>query len=122
MKAISLIQPYGQLIIDGRKRIETRSWRTNYRGELYIHCSKGINKYYKQKCIEFGYDISKLDFGKIIGKCELIDCFGIGNMVDIDEEEKQYGIYEDGRYGWLLKNITKIEPFAIKGHLMIWNF
>ena len=32
MKAITVIQPWATLLASGRKRIETRSWRTNYRG------------------------------------------------------------------------------------------
>ena len=33
MKALTIKEPYATLIRDGVKRIETRSWKTNYRGE-----------------------------------------------------------------------------------------
>jgi len=33
MKALSLHQPWASMISDGRKTIETRIWRTNYRSE-----------------------------------------------------------------------------------------
>ncbi len=36
MKVLSLIEPYATLIM---KKVETRSWKTNYRGILYIHVS-----------------------------------------------------------------------------------
>ena len=39
MKVISLTEPYATLIKDKKKWIETRSWKTSYRGELYIHAS-----------------------------------------------------------------------------------
>ena len=39
MKVLSLIEPYATLIVEKKKKIETRSWKTNYRGELYIHAS-----------------------------------------------------------------------------------
>ena len=39
MKALSLRQPWASLIADGRKTIETRTWRTHYRGPLAIHAS-----------------------------------------------------------------------------------
>lgn len=39
MKVLSLTEPYATLIKMGMKTIETRSWKTNYRGELYIHAS-----------------------------------------------------------------------------------
>ena len=39
MKVLSLTEPYATLIKKGVKTIETRSWKTNYRGKLYIHAS-----------------------------------------------------------------------------------
>ena len=39
MKAISLLQPWATLVSIGAKRVETRSWRTDYRGPIAIHAS-----------------------------------------------------------------------------------
>lgn len=39
MKVLSITEPYATLIKEKKKFIETRSWKTNYRGELYIHAS-----------------------------------------------------------------------------------
>ena len=39
MKVLSIVEPYATLIKENKKIIETRSWKTNYRGELYIHAS-----------------------------------------------------------------------------------
>ena len=39
MKVVSIKEPFATLIKEKRKCIETRSWKTNYRGELYIHAS-----------------------------------------------------------------------------------
>jgi len=40
MKAISLHEPYASLIMVKAKTIETRGWRTHYRGPLLICASK----------------------------------------------------------------------------------
>ena len=40
MKAISLWNPWAALIRCGAKTIETRSWSTQYRGQLAIHAAK----------------------------------------------------------------------------------
>lgn len=32
MKALTVWQPWGQLIVWGKKHIETRDWKTDYRG------------------------------------------------------------------------------------------
>ena len=48
MKVLSLTEPYATLIKNGIKTIETRSWKTNYRGKLYIQASSTkIPKEYK---------------------------------------------------------------------------
>ncbi len=39
MKALSIKEPFATLIANGDKTIETRSRKTNYRGELFIHAS-----------------------------------------------------------------------------------
>lgn len=42
MKALSLTQPWAQLIAVHAKKIETRSWPTSFRGVLAIHAAKGL--------------------------------------------------------------------------------
>ena len=39
MRVLSVKEPFATLILNGIKKIETRSWKTNYRGELFIHAS-----------------------------------------------------------------------------------
>ena len=50
MKVLSITEPYATLIKEKKKKVETRSWKTSYRGELYIHASltkiKLIQQYY----------------------------------------------------------------------------
>ena len=43
MKVLSIKEPFATLVKDGVKRYETRSWKTNYRGEIYIHASLGLS-------------------------------------------------------------------------------
>ncbi len=42
MKALMICQPYATLIALDAKRIETRPWRTSYRGPLAIHAAAGL--------------------------------------------------------------------------------
>jgi hypothetical protein len=44
VKAITLHQPWASLVAIGAKRIETRSWSTDYRGPLAIHSSVALPK------------------------------------------------------------------------------
>ena len=45
MKALTIIQPWATLIASGHKMNETRSWKTNYRGEVLIHAGKNPKDY-----------------------------------------------------------------------------
>ena len=40
MKVLTIREPFATLIKDKVKIYETRSWKTNYRGEIYIHAAK----------------------------------------------------------------------------------
>lgn len=39
MKVLTIKEPFATLIMNKIKHIETRSWKTNYRGEIYIQAS-----------------------------------------------------------------------------------
>ena len=44
MKVITVKQPYASLIAEGYKEYEFRTWKSSYRGELYIHAGLGVDK------------------------------------------------------------------------------
>jgi activating signal cointegrator 1 len=51
MKGLSLWQPWAQLVAIGAKKIETRSWGTDYRGPLAIHATKAFPASAKNLCM-----------------------------------------------------------------------
>lgn len=129
MKVLSIKEPYATLIMEKVKRIETRSWKTNYRGELYIHASKSkISKDKKEK--KELMDLIKdkdMNYGKIICKCNLVDCIYMDNefLKKIEKEKIEYicGEYKEGRYAWVLEDIVVLEDkIDAKGRLGIWNY
>ena len=76
MKVLSIKEPFATLIANGLKKIETRSWKTNYRGEIFIHASgKSLAKEYLTN--DFVLEIIKdlnMNYGNIICRCNLTDC------------------------------------------------
>ncbi len=129
MKVISLTEPFATLIKEKKKRIETRSWKTSYRGELYIHASSTrVPKEWKENKELMNLVQEELTFGKIICKCNLVDCIEmteewIDKIKKEQPEEYVCGIYEKGRYAWVLEKIEPLEePITVKGHLGIWNY
>jgi hypothetical protein len=71
MKALTICQPYAELIIRGEKLVENRIWKTDYRGPLLIHAGKSLAYL---ELYEGEIDRGDLDFGAIIGLAVLADC------------------------------------------------
>ncbi len=129
MKVLSLTEPYATLIKEGKKKIETRSWKTNYRGVLYIHASRTkIKKEDRenQELMNLLKDIP-FNYGHIICKCNLVNCVYMTktyvNEIKKNHQEFICGEYREGRYAWILENIEILKvPILAKGHLGIWNY
>lgn len=126
IKVLSIKEPYASLIVSGVKKIETRSWKTNYRGELFIHASK--TRYNKEYNDDFNNLILDMDmhYGEIFGKCRIVDCIYMDQEF-IDMIKKNYieyisGDYKIGRYAWILEDARYITPILTNGKLNIWNY
>ena len=125
MKVISIKEPFATLIKENIKNIETRSWKTNYRGEIYIHASKVSDKTRTQELSDLTKNL-KMNNGNIIAKATLVDCKYMDQkfIKEIKQNKTEYlcGDYKEGRYAWILKDIKKIKPIKAKGKLNIWNY
>ena len=126
MKVLSIKEPFATLIKDGVKIYETRSWRTNYRGEIYIHASLSLSKSERVESAN-KYLKSEIKPGFILCKCELVDCIPMTDefikYINEETSEYDYGLYSEGRYAWKLKVVEVLdEPIPAKGKLGIWNY
>lgn len=102
-KAISLKQPWANLVASGKKTIETRKWATKYRGDLVICSSQNpkIEPYGKALCVVELYDIKPMQ----------------------KEHEKKacIKVYPKAQ-AWFLRNIRPINPpIPIKGQLNVFD-
>ncbi len=128
MKVLSLTEPYATLIKEKKKQIETRSWKTSYRGELFIHASSTKIKKIDKENTELMNLLknTSLNYGHIICKCQLVDCIYMTKefVKKMKQNHQEYicGEYKEGRYAWILKDIEPISPIKAKGHLSIWNY
>ena len=128
MKVISIKEPFATWIMNKMKLIETRSWKTNYRGELYIHASgKSLAKEFlnNQYVFELIKDLD-MNYGNIICKVNLVDCIYMDEKflkkIKKNKQEYNLGKYELGRYAWVFEDIVPITPIEAKGKLNIWNY
>lgn len=128
MKVLSLKEPFASLIKENIKLIETRSWKTNYRGELYIHASLSkIKKDERTKMLINLLSNKEFNYGCIIAKCKLVDCkYMDEEFIDkIKKNNTEYicGRYEVDRYAWILEDVEILDnPIRAKGRLGIWNY
>jgi hypothetical protein len=148
MKTLSIKQPWASLIAHGIKDIENRTWKTNFRGRIYIHASaswdirsnsndvRDLLNWEQRRAIPSNVDHKFIDRGvivkdeemplsAIIGEVDIVDC--VINHESI-WAEKDPNIYLNGKkvnvYNWVLGNaVLYDEPILnVKGKLSLWEF
>lgn len=145
MKVITILQPFATLIALGEKNFETRSWKTDYSGDLLIHAGKGKQyldwcdrEPFKSVLLKHGYDKHNLPFGSIIAKTNLKNCLKVTeneyilllvisatleNGYKVKGNELEFGDFAEERYAWQLDNVEMLKnPIPVKGQQKLWNF
>ena len=124
MKVLTIKEPWATLIIEGYKRYEFRSWKTNYRGKILIHAGMSLESDNALRFKDYNLEYGK---GAIIGEAEIVDCILVTK--EFDDELKKINSLVYGRsshvekYAWKLENIKKYDkPISIKGQLGLWNY
>lgn len=125
MKVLTIKQPWATLIMQGDKRFEFRSWKTNYRGELLIHAGKGIDKEAMKRLSK--YIPEDLPSEKILGKVKLVDCIEMSTEFKEILLKENKDIYTDSsfkeNYGWKLENVEVFDKqIETKGKLGLWEY
>lgn len=123
MKVITIWQPYAQAIVLGLKCYETRSWKTDHRGDLIIHSSLKPLSFFRKKLAE-KYNITNMPKGSLLLLCELEDCLIITKELikQQSQTELDFGNWVVGNYAWKLK-VKKIYKNEVKihGNQGLWN-
>lgn len=102
MKAISIKEPWASMIFRGEKTIETRTWKTKYRGWLLLHASQRPKS-----------PIS----GKVFALVNLDSCV----PMTAEHEEKACCDVYDRAWAWIFKGVIPLKPFPFKGQLRIYE-
>lgn len=103
MRALSIRQPWAELILLGHKSIEVRSQRTNLRERVYIYA--GLNRIERSEeariAAGFGVGVDGLPRGVLVGTVEIVGC----RPLDLgDSEAACFEINETDRlFAWLLE-------------------
>ena len=123
VKVLTVKQPWASLIAYNYKHYEFRSWKTNYRGYVYIHAGLTLEKVYKDLINKFDLNIIK---GSITAKAKIVDCILVDKTMNeklYKENKLVYGHDHVGLYAWVLDDITLLkDPIEVKGKLGLWNY
>ncbi len=131
MKALSIKQPWASLIAHGIKDIENRTWRTHFRGRIFIHASadkkQKPNFTREQNNAMYNYfmtdGIRPKTFSAIIGEVDIIDCV-INHSSIWAEKTIQFEAFETQKpiYNWVLANAKLYDKpiLNVKGKLSFW--
>jgi activating signal cointegrator 1 len=131
MRILSLTQPWATLMTLGKKRYETRSWSTKYRGLVAIHAAKGFPRECRALCEVWPFSkyvtaADHLPRGFIVAVAELTDVIPTEDFtasllkpdhVD-DLEEVNFGNYAPDRFAWKFIDIRALKtPVLCRGSL-----
>lgn len=136
MKAITLTQPWATLVAIEAKRIETRSWYTNYRGPLAIHAAKGFPRTCMDLCGQAPFSlvlsphyngdcehiIRVLPRGAVVATCRLAHVCRTPPK-ELTKQERSFGDYTQGRFAWILEDVEMLAtPIPATGMLGLWDW
>ena len=117
--AISIRQPWAELILRGVKSIEVRNWSDLYRGDLYIHTGRMADGY---KIFE--YNMADIFRGGYVGIVELVAIlpFTPENWRLWQKKHLSDHPFHPGFYAWILRNPRRLEhPLPAPGRLKLYQ-
>ena len=104
-KALTVRQPWAGAIVRGDKRVENRSWPTNYRGRLLIHAGAVGDGEPKRA---------------IIGSVNVVDCVRLTRRDPLWERYEPW--IEPDHWHWLLGDARQFRvPVECSGRQGLWT-
>ena len=130
MRTLSIRQPWADLILQGRKTTELRTWRVSYRGPLAIHASQTVER---ETCLAHGLDPDRVTTGAVIGVVDLTaidaldaESFAARRAEHLSDEPFPAQGQPQGPaptvYGWRLLNPRALsQPVAMRGRMGLFE-
>lgn len=119
--ALSIRQPWIDMIVRGVKTMEIRNWKVKRRGLIVLHAPRRIDF---SAAYFYGYKQPwTLPRGKLIALAEITDVVELDNesWVDLVQRHRQPLPMVDGAYGVLLDNVKLLErPVDCRGKQMFF--
>jgi hypothetical protein len=112
VRALTICQPYAELIARGIKRVENRTWEMMYRGPLLIHAGKS-RKFLSGD--NYGIPLDEMDWGAVVAAVDVVACKHISQIET--ERAKKHMMRQPGDFPSHLEFLLRHEhvegPFCI---------
>lgn len=121
IKALSFRQPWAELVVQGKKTLDLRTWSTRYRGPLAIYASQTIEK---DACLAHELDPEQLTTGAVIGTVELKGVIALDQATyhARTAEHLSGRRFQEPLFGWELADPQPlVEPFPVRGRLNLFD-
>src|SRR5574341_1800306 len=119
--ALSIRQPWMDMIVRGAKAIEIRTWKVQRRGLIALHAPRRIDF---SAAYLYGYRSPwTLARSKIVAVAEIADVIELNDesWLTFVTQHRQPLPMVEGAYGVVLKNVRPLErPVACKGQQMLF--
>jgi activating signal cointegrator 1 len=118
-RCLSIKNPWLELILSSKKDIEVRTWTTKYRGPIWLHAGKSLDKSQLSR-----WNLKDLDTGAYLGKANLVDVieFTPKTWESLRKRHLNEGPFQSGLYGWVFEKPTRLkQPLTAPGKLGLYR-
>lgn len=114
MKALTICQPYAELIARREKPIENRTWPTAYRGQIAIHAGKSRD-WLDDVDEEYHPNMA---FGAVVAIANLVDCLRVERL----PENLRGNEHANGPWCFVLRDVRRLaKPIPWRGAQGLWD-
>jgi len=120
MRAITIQQPGAELILQGRKTFELRTWAISHRGRIAIHAGKRVKT---EAGVAHGLDADSLPRGALVGTVDIMDVteFDQASWQALRDQHLSPGDFPGDVVGWQLANPQRLpQPIPWRGRMGIF--
>ena len=121
MKALSFRQPWAELVLQGRKTIDLRTYNSHYRGRIAIHVAKTVER---DACWQHDLNPDDLAKGAVVGTVELRDVIAL-TEADYNAQRDAHlsgRSYRTGMYSWVLAQPERLpQIIPARGRTNLFN-
>lgn len=121
-RALTVCQPWAELIVSGKKRVENRKWRTDYRGPLVIHAGKSREWLDPALLRRELLNEEHLAFGAAVGLAYLEACLHVRQAWPKKYHLLRGHPYTEGPWCWILRPVRRFTPpYRLRGSLGLFE-